>query len=222
MAGEIGEKKKLYIHIPTYVVRNDGDCYISNDEFVLYTHLCFLYFRKFQKKEIEVVDHKKFRLFLRIADSRTFKKRLRNLYKAGLIENEIIDLPNKGTITIILNEEAYQRGDHFTRLSSEVFTYWLNDQIDEYAFRQLFYYKSHINLNDEDKTKHYCFVGFETLTKRLKISRSSVESANEQLVKVKLIDVKVGKLQNTGTYNELDELIFHRPNNEYHVARKLH
>ncbi|TWE06423.1 hypothetical protein FB550_102445 [Neobacillus bataviensis] len=220
MTDEINEKKKLYVHIPSYVVRNEG-IYISNDEFVMYARLCFLYFRKFHEKEIEL-DPKKFRLFLRIGDTRTFKKRLNNLNKAGLIETEIQDLPNKGTIKIVLNEEAYKKGEHFTKLSSEVFTYWLNDQIDEYAFRQLFYYKSHINLNDKDKTKWYCFVGFETLTKRLKISRSKVESANDQLKEAKLITVKVNKLQNTGTYNECDELIYHRPNNEYHVAKRLH
>jgi predicted transcriptional regulator len=213
-------KNKLYVHIPTYIVRNE-DIYLSNDEFVFYARLCFLYFREYQEKEI-VVNHQKLRSFLKIADTRTFKKRLQRLYKVGLVENEIKNLPTKGTLTIVFNEEAYKKGDHFTRLSAEVFSYWLNEQIHEYAFRQLFYYTSHINLNDEDKTKWYCFVGFETLTKRLKISRSSVESANKQLEEAKLVKVKVGQLQNTNTYNDCDELIFHRPNNEYHVANKLH
>jgi predicted transcriptional regulator len=220
MTEEKKEKKKLYIHVPSNVVRNE-DFYLSNDEFLLYARLCFLYFRNYQEKEIEF-DHKKLKVFLKISDTRTFKSRMNNLYKVGLIETEITNLPTKGNMKIIFNDKAYEESDHFTMISAELFTYWRNDQIDEYAFRQVFYYKSHINMADKERDRTYCFVGFDLLTERLKISKTKVDDANKQLKKAKLIKVKKHKLKDTGEFNENDELVIDRFNNHYYVANSLH
>lgn len=213
------EKKKLYVHIPTKIVRND-DIYLSNDEFAMYARLCFLYFLNYKEKEMEF-DHKKLMTFLHISDTRTFKKRLNSLYELGLIENKIEKLPTKGTMFITFNDKVGEDG-HFTKMSSEVFSYYKNEQIDEYALRQIFYYKSHINVNDRERNRKYCFVGYETLVERLKISKSKVEDANKQLKKTKLIRVEKHKLAHNTTYNENDELIFERYNNHYYVKESLH
>lgn len=206
---------KLYIKIPTHIVRNE-DYYLSNDEFILYARLCFLYFRTYQQKEI-MLDHRKLMNFLKIIDSRTFKNRMNGLYKKGLIENEISKLPTKGETTIIFNDTVYHADGHFTMLSAEVFTYFVQDQIDEYAFRQLFYYKSHINKNND---KNFCFVGYETLVKRLKVSKSKITEANEKLLKVKLIKVVKHEIKEEG-YDENDELVFSKYNNHYFLAGSL-
>ncbi|QNG59432.1 hypothetical protein H4O14_16770 [Bacillus sp. PAMC26568] len=213
-------KKKLYVKVPTGIVRNEKD-YLSNDEFLMYSRLCFLYFRNYQNKEIEL-DHKSFMQFLKISDTRTFKNRLKKFYKLGLIENEIIKLPTKGNLVIVFNEKVYEEDKHFTMMSTELFSYWKNDQINEYAFRQVFYYKSHINMDDKERDRTYCFVGFETLVNRLKISKTKIVEANEQLKKAKLIKVKIHQIQNTNEYDESDELVFTRYNNHYYVANNLH
>jgi hypothetical protein len=214
------EKKSLYIKVPTGIVRNEN-IYLSNEEFLMYARLCFQYFRNYQNKEIEL-DHKKLMQFLNISDTRTFKSRLKKLYSMGLIENEITKLPTKSNLIIIFNEKVYEEDKHFTMMSTKLFSYWRNDQIDEYAFRQVFYYKSHINMDDKEKDRSYCFVGYETLVKRLKISKTKVEAANEQLKKVKLIKVKKHVIETNHEYNDNDELIFNRYNNHYYVTNSLH
>jgi predicted transcriptional regulator len=214
------KKKKLYVKVPTYIVRNE-EFYLSNDEFILYARLCFLYFRNYQEKEIEL-DHKKLKNFLNINDTRTFKNRLKRLHTLGLIENEITKLPTKGTLKIIFNEKVYEEDKPFTLMSTELFTYYRNEQINEYAFRQVFYFKSHINMNDKEQDRSFCFVGFETLAERLKVSNTKINEANEQLKKAKLIKIKKHVLEENGEYNENDELVFTRYNNHYYVHSSMH
>lgn len=72
-----------------------------------------------------------------------------------------------------------------------------NDQIDTYAFRQIFYYKSRINKSLDGNGHDYCFSGFESMTKRFRISRSKVEEANKQLKKAKLLKIVKHKLEPT-------------------------
>ncbi|MEK4884896.1 helix-turn-helix domain-containing protein [Bacillus sp. FSL W8-0223] len=213
------QKKKLYIKVPTSIVRNEN-YFLSNQEFIMYARLCFLYFRNYKKKEIEI-DHKRFMRFLKISDTRTFKNRLKKLYEVGLVENEINKLPTKGSLKIIFNDDIYYKDKHFTMLSSELFSYFIKEQIDEYAFRQVFYYKSHINMNDEERDRSFCFVSYDTLSKRLKISKSKVIEANRQLEKANLIKIDVHELETNYEYNELDELIFNKFNNHYYVANAL-
>lgn len=216
---ETEEKKKLHVKVPSGIVRNEKD-YLSNVEFVMYVRLCFLYFRNYQNKEIKL-DHKKFMLFLKILDTRTFKSRLKKFYKLRLIENEITKLPTKGTLTIVFNEEVYEEDEHFTMVNADIFNYWRNDQIDEYAFRQVFYYKSHINKEDKEHDRSFCFVGYETLVKRLKVSKTKLQEANEQLVDAKLIKIVKHKLEPTYEYDESDELVYDRFNNHYYVHNSM-
>ncbi|MFD2681194.1 hypothetical protein [Bacillus seohaeanensis] len=207
--------------VPTNIVRNE-DVFLSNDEFVMYARLCFQYFRNFQEKEIQL-DHKKLMQFLKISDTRTFKNRLKKLYKLELIENEINKLPTRGELTITFNDKVYGDDKMFTKLSAEIFTYFKNEQIDEYAFRQVFYYKSHINKDDKDinRDRSFCFVGYDTLVDRLKVSKTKIKEANEKLSKLKLIKIKKHKLETNDEYDENDELVFTRYNNHYYVHNSL-
>jgi len=211
------KKSKLHVKIPTPIVRNDG-IFVSNKDFVLYARLCFQYFRNYHEKEI-VIDHKKLMRNCKIADTRTFKKMLKRLYDNKLILNEIEKLPTKGTLTIVFNPEIY-KDDHFTMLSSEILTYFNNDQIDEYAFRLIFYYKSHINKKDK-RSVDYCFVGYDTLIERLRVSKTSITEGNKQLDAAKLVKIEAHKLKHNYEYDENDELVFDRFNNHYFVANSL-
>ena len=75
--------------------------------------------------------------------------------------------------------------------------------------------------HDKDRDRSFCFVGYDTLTARLKISKTKVKEANEQLEKAKLIKIVAHQLENTNGYNDNDELVFDRWNNHYYVANSL-
>lgn len=213
--------KKLYVHVPTYIVRNEG-IFLKNEEFTLYARLCFLQFRNPKDKgNILELDHRQLMHLLKITDTRTLKKRINNLYTLNLIKNEIDKIPTKGKIEIVFNTEIKDPDDHFTKLSASIFTYFNNNQIDTYAFRQIFYYKSRINKNLEGNGHDYCFSGYDSMSKRFRISRSKIEDANKQLKKAKLLKVIKHKLEPTHEYID-DELQYDRYNNHYFVADILH
>lgn len=217
---ESTQKKKLYVHVPTHIVRNE-EVYLNNDEFAMYARLCFLHFRNPDDKgNVLEMDHRKLMNFLKITDTRTFKKRINHLHRMNLIKNKIEKVPTKGDINIVFNESIAE-GKTFTKLSASIFTYFNNDQIDAYAFRQIFYYKSRINKNLDGNGHDYCFSGFESMTKRFCISRSKVEEANKQLKKAKLLKIVKHKLEPTHEYVD-DELQYDRYNNHYFVADILH
>lgn len=208
----------LYIKIPSHIVRNEK-FYLSNSEFLLYAKLCFLYFRNYYNNDIEL-KHKDLMLSLKMTDTRTLKKYLNNLYRNKLIHNEIKTFPKRGNLIIQFNGEVYDNDEHFTIISAKLFTYYENDQINEYAFRQAVYYKSHIN--PKEVNRNFCFVGYSRLSEVLKISRSKIKEANEQLRKNKLIKIVSHKLEPTYEYDEKDDMTYDRYNNHYYVSKSLY
>ena len=214
----MSNSSSLYIKIPSHIVRNET-FYLSNSDFILYAKLCFLYFRNYYESEIEV-NHKKLMLSLKITDTRTLKKQLNTLYQNKLIHNEIKTLPKRGNLTIQFNGEVYNNDEHFTLVSARLFNYFENDQINEYAFRQVVYYKSHIN--PKEVNRNFCFVGYDKLSESLKVSRKKIKEANDQLRKSKLIKVVSHKLEPTYEYDEKDDMTYDRYNNHYYVSDCLH
>lgn len=209
----------MKVKVPSKIVRNE-DVFLKNDEFLLYARLCYLYFKNYQNKEL-YIDHKKLMRICLMTDTRTLKKRLQTLYKHDLILNKIDKLPTKGELLVVFNDDYYSGDDHFTLMNAKVFTYLQTDTIDEYAFRQLFYYKSHINKDDKSRDRSFCFVGYDTLVNRLKVSKSKVKEANDKLVAAKLIKVKKHELKTNFEYDEDDELITGRYNNHYTICGDL-
>ncbi|MFP3509371.1 hypothetical protein SB775_06835 [Peribacillus sp. SIMBA_075] len=217
---ETTQRKTLYVHVPTNIVRNE-EIFLNNEEFAMYTRLCFLHFRNPEDNgNILKLDHRTLMNFLKITDTRTFKKRINHLHSLDLIKNRIDKVPTKGKINIVFNDSIAE-GRAFTKLSASIFTYFNNDQIDTYAFRQIFYYKSRINKNLDGNGHDYCFSGFESITKRFRISKTKVEEANRQLKKAKLLKIVKHKLEPTHEYLD-DELQYDRYNNHYFVADILH
>lgn len=205
----MSKKAKQFVKIPTKVVRNE-EFYLSNGDFLLYSRLCYLYFRNYHNEEIKV-DHKRLMCNSGIFDRRTFKKRLNSLYNNKLIRNNVEHLPRRSEIVIQFNGDMFNEGEYFTMMNSDVFQYELN----EHAFRLLFYYKSHINMNDKDKDKSFCYVGYETLVERLKVSNTTIKNANNDLAEGNWIKIEKHKLGHDYTYNDNDELIYERYNNHY-------
>lgn len=210
-------KEKLYLKVPTSIVRND-DFHITSDEFILYSLLCYFYFRKYREKEI-VLNLRYVKEFFGIKDNRVLKNRLNKLNDYKLIENRICTLPRKNELTIVLNNNLYNSHDVFTLISTELFDLFKEGKINTHAFRLLMYYKSHINLHNNNC---YCFVGYETLVTKLKASKSTIFEANSQLKKERLIKVSKHKLEPAYEYNDLDKLIYTRYNNHYYVTNRLH
>jgi len=205
--------KKIRVRVPTDIVRNEG-VYLSNQDFLLYSRLCFLYFRNYQEEELQL-DHRKLMYKLNIYDTRTLKKRLHNLYDAGLIHNKIDTFPKRKPLSIIMNGSKIKKSKHFTQINAEIFD--KIEEINEHSFRLLFYYKSHINLSDKKKDRSYCFVGYDTLSKRLKMGRDTISTANTLLKKNKIIHIEKHSLSHDDSYDENDELIYDRYNNHYRI-----
>jgi len=210
---------KLYVKVPSDIIRNEN-IHLKNDEFLIYARICFLYFRNYQNKNIEL-DHKKLMQFVKISDTRTFKGKLVRLYELELIENKVDKLPTKGSLVIVLNDKLYEEDKHFTIINANVFTYIKNGSINYYAFRQLLYYKSHINKDDKERDRSFCFVAYQTLSERLKIGKTKIKEANDQLVKCKLLKITKHKLKTNHEYDDEDELLFDRFNNHYHLHNTL-
>jgi len=208
---------KEFVKVPNEVIRNET-VKISSGDFVLYLRLCYLYFKNYQKEEIEI-DHKKLMINIGITDTRTLKKRLQSLHKNKLIKNEIKSLPRRGNMKIVFNSDFFQKGKYFTMMNTRIFNYI--HKLNEHSIRILFYYKSHINLNDEDKSKKYCFVGLETIKNNLKMGWDTLLKANDELTDYNLIRVVKHKLKTDYSYNENDELIFTKYNNHYYVSESL-
>lgn len=210
-------EEKIYLKVPTKIVRNE-DFYITADEFLLYARLCYLYFRSYKRKEF-TINIKRMIEFLKIKDNRTFKNRFNKLHKLNLIENKITTLPKNNELEIVFNDELYNSYKSFTMMSAEIFNYYRSCKINCYSFRLIMYYKSHINKHNN---AHFCYTGYATLSTRLKISNSTIQESNDQLVQNKLIKIKRHKLQPTYEYSELDELVYNRYNNHYYVSEFLH
>ena len=145
-------KEKLYLKVPSSIVRND-DFYLSNDEFMLYSLLCYFYFRKYGQKEI-ILNIRYVKEFFGIKDNRVLKNRLNKLNDHNLIENRISIIPRRNEMPIIFNDNLYNSYDVFTLISTEVFELYEAGKINQHAFRLITFYKSHIN---KSMNNNYCF-----------------------------------------------------------------
>lgn len=213
---------KGFVKVPQNIVRNEGFKLTSGD-FSLYVRLCYLFFKNYNNPEMRI-DHKKLMAKVGIADTRTLKKRFKSLYENKLMLNEINKLPRRGEVDILLNEEVVNECKYFTMMNLSVFNYV--DEINEHAFRLLFYYKSYINRNPteydgEEKVRDYCFVGVERIKYDLKMGSDTVKDANDMLVDKKLIKITRHAIKHDYEYDEDDELIYDRYNNHYHLHKSL-
>lgn len=202
--------KKPTLHITNEIIQNNGYS-LNSFEFYAYARLMYLYFRNYKNKRLQV-NHKKYMLNIGITDTRTLKKLFATLFENKLIENEIMVLPKRNPVEIIINEDVI-KVKSFTILPASILNW--SDRINHTEFRLLFYYKSYIN-NDSD----FCFAGYETICKDLRIGRETLTNCNEHLKKLKLLTVKKHKLESTNEYNRDDELVYNKYNNHYKILTK--
>lgn len=207
-------KMKEFIKVPTNVVRNEG-VDIDSGTFVVYVKLCALYFKQ-KSKEVEF-NHKWLADKVGVKDTRTLRKRLKNLYENDIIKTDVKRLPSYGLMSIEMNEELFEKGESFTMLDSDVSN--LIGKVHETSIRLLFFYKSHINVTDKDRL--YCFAGREHITDKLHIGNTTLTNCNKELEKRGLLKVVRHNLETTYEYGEEDELLYARYQNHYFVNKKI-
>lgn len=208
-------KMKEFIKVPSNVVRNEG-VDIDSGTFVMYVKLCQLYFRGHKDKEV-IFNHRELMNDLGIKDTRTLRKRIKAMYRAGLIENEVEKYPRSiGHVSIMFNEDSYN-AEFFTTLNMSVMDSF--GEISDTAMRLLFYYKSYINPNIEKRK--YCFAGREHITDKLHIGNTTFTECNKELEKSGLLKIVRHPLTHNFEYNEKDELQFGRYQNHYFVNEKI-
>lgn len=204
-------KKQLIIQIPDNIIRNT-DIKLDSYTFATYTYLKFLKFRNFNNDVIEI-DHKAFKGKLCMADNRTLKKCLINLYNEGIILEYISNLPKKTALSITFEPFA-EHPKTFTQLPANI----LNriEHIGVIGLRLLFYYESFINRSVSIE-KHFAFPAIETIAKDLYLNKETIIEYNEKLKKHKLLKIIKHKLEPSGEYDSLDSALFTKYNNHYYV-----
>ena len=203
------KEKKLWLQIPTEVVRNIG-FEIDEKAFAVYTSILFAKFKlSVPDNEVVKFKHSEMKNLLHINDGRTIKKALMQLCEQGLIIWEQDNLPRNGGNLEITPLQPFKK-NWFTQLPIN-----LNLHIGDIGligYRLMYYYESHINR--KIVTKDYCYPSYETIMEDLQISDKTLTKYNELLKKEKLITVTKHKVHFD---NPFDEGIFDRYNNHYRV-----
>jgi hypothetical protein len=148
-----------------------------------------------------------------MADNRTLKKCLQNLHKQQIILEYIDKLPKQKALELTFDPIPFE-SKKFTQLPANI----LNkvEHIGVIGLRLLFYYESYINRTNPPE-KQFAFPAIETIAKDLHINKETVIEYNEKLKKNKLLKITKHKLENTGEYDSLDNALFTKYNNHYHV-----
>ncbi len=159
------------------------------------------------------LDHNRLKHKLYISDNRTLKRTFEVLHKNQILLEYINRLPTKGKLNITFDPAAIT-SKKFTQLPVTVFN--KIEHIGVIGLRLLFYYESFINRKDAQE-RQYVFPAIETTSKTLGIDKETVVKYNEILRKNKLIKIEKHKLENSGEYDELDNILFTKYNNHYFV-----
>lgn len=204
----MNDKNKLWLQVPTEIVRNIG-FNIDEKSFAVYVYLLYKKFRMHDKNNTVLeVDHVSIKNALGINDNRTLKNCFKNLYEQKLIKNEINYFPIRKKLKLELLHPY--RDDWFTQIPLNLNLHI--ETIGLIGYRLVFYYESYINRNDI--MKDYCFPAYETIINDLNISDKTLTRYNNKLKKEKLISITKHQVHFD---NPFDENKFDKFNNHYKV-----
>lgn len=207
------------VHIPDCIIRNENGININSKEFMLYYYLKVLHDK--QKTNKVKLNHNQYMCKFGIKSNPTFKKMITNLYKSGLINSDIGELPRTDQIEIIMNEQ-YIGLEPFTRIHINL--YYLIKKVGHEGLRLMYYHESRINRTkckdgiDGDKTydNWFSYAGVRLIEKETKINRNKVTETNEKLKKLKLLKVESSDLSYTEEYDEFNQEIKTKYTNKYY------
>jgi hypothetical protein len=199
--------KTLYLQVPTFLVRNEGVQLNATD----FTMWASLKNAAFITGCLELsVDHLTLKNQLNIKDSRVLKTSLTTLYRHGLINSWDGHLPKRKPLMIDVDGDVVGRKP-FTQLPATVLSHIRT--IGHIGLRILFYYESRINRTRLQR--QFCFSSFESISKELGISPTTLSKYNTLLVSSGLLTITKSALATDNSYNSDGSLIFNRFNNHY-------
>ncbi|MCL1696309.1 hypothetical protein [Lysinibacillus sp. BPa_S21] len=201
----MNEKSKIWLQVPTEIVRNIG-FKIDEKSFAVYAYLLYKKFKAFNNSEIDILL-RDIKAVTGITDNRTIKKCFLNLHNQGLISNQLDKLPINKPLQIIMLEPY--KSDYFTQLPLELLKS-LNS-IGLIGFRLMYYYESYINRSNI--SKQFCYPSYETIQIDLGISNFSVTKYNKLLSKEKLLTITKHKAE----YDPFGDSGLEKFNNHYSV-----
>jgi len=201
----MSDKTKLWLQVPTEIVRNIG-FNLDEKSFAVYAYLLYKKFKAFNNSEIDVLL-RDIKVVTGITDNRTLKKCFLNLHNQGLIKNQIDKLPINKPLRFIMLEPY--KSDYFTQLPLELLK--SIDNIGLIGFRLMYYYESYINRSN--MSKQFCYPSYETIQIDLGISNFSVTKYNKLLTKEKLLTITKHKAE----YDPFGDSGLEKFNNHYSV-----
>jgi hypothetical protein len=203
---------KQQIQIPTDTVR-DPNLTENDFAFILYLKLVTWQCRERYTFEAANQDIKQ---YTRIADNKTIKKSLKNLYVHNYLLEPIEELKQNKPIRFVLNREKFdtknrKEDQKFTQLPAKILYALKDGKLNRKEVRLLYYLGSYINL--QNPLKQFCFVSIERMTRELNMSENTIIKHYKLLEKKKLIEIDKHKLDYG--YEEDGTLIWSKYNNHY-------
>lgn len=199
------ENNKIWLQVPTEVVRNIG-FNIDEKSFAVYV---FLLYKKFKSyNDVLYVDHNALKTIMKFKDNRTLKKCFNVLYEQGLIKSPVEKFPINKYLEIELVHPFHEK--RFTQLPVNLLR--RINEVEYTGFRLMFYYESYINR--KDIKKDFCYPSYIAICEDLKIKNDKLSKYNNKLKKLKLITITKHEVQFD---DPLDEDKFTKYNNHYRV-----
>lgn len=211
--------KDFKIQVPQSIVRDKN---ISDRSFVLLAKLIHAYYTQTEnpKKLTFAIDHKQFMYFTNLPNRKKFVDCLKELYKHGLITNEITSLPKKNGLEITLSSMVIpelNKKQLFVQLESYATHRSIIEKVGHTGVRILYYIMSYINYKQVGKDK--CYASVVLMSNDLGMTEKTFIKYIQILEKVKFI--KVVRHPAKPCYKDdkygREGLLFERLNNEYYI-----
>lgn len=214
--------KDFKIQVPQSIVRDKN---ITDREFVLLAKLIQAYYTQpGDAKELTfVIDHKQIMYFTNLPNRKKFVECLKELYKHGLITNEIISLPKKNGLEITLSHDVIpglNKNKLFVQLESYVLHRSIIEKVGHTGIRILYYIMSWINY--KQLKKDHCYASEELMVKELGMTKKTFIKYIKILEQVKFIKVirhPAKAFYRDDKYGN-EKLLFERLNNEYYIKHE--
>lgn len=206
------ESLKQQIQILIDTVRDPN---LNDNDFALILYLKLVTWKCGERYTFEAANQD-LKQYTRIADNKTIKKSLKNLYVHNYLLEQIEELKQNKPIRFVLNREKFdtknrKENQKFTQLPAKILYALKDGKLNRKEVRLLYYLSSYINL--QSPLKQFCFTSIDRMSKELNMSENTIIKHYQMLEKKKLIKIEKHKLDYG--YEEDGTLIWSRYNNHY-------
>ena len=206
------ESLRQQIQIPTDTVRDPN---LTENDFAFILYLKLVTWKCGERYTFEAANQD-IKQYTRIADNKTIKKSLKNLYVHNYLLEQIEELKQNKPIRFVLNPQKFDTKNRvpdqkFTQLPAMILYALKDGKLNRKEVRLLYYLASYINL--QSPAKQFCFTSIDRMSKELNMSENTIIKHYKMLEKKKLIKIEKHKLDYG--YEEDGTLIWSRYNNHY-------